>query len=287
MPALRKCAARCDRQGPYLRRRRRCRRPTQSHRFAISLMKLIFVARNALLAYLIVSALDHVGANDAGTPGPPTRTDAPTSGAYTCRHPVGVDLRHSPRRARSGQGSKKSANRLPLAQELRVRHVPDLGAGVRKVAIDQGLPRSWGTVDFMTIVIGRTAALVIDVTTARTYERSAAPMGAIGVPTATNVTSERSDGQPSSGDTKDSRPCSELRARRDSIPGSWIGLVPARNSAIFCGSMSTHVTWCPSSARANGLYKPHVADSDDGDVAHPTPDSSDVWPASPFVRAKS
>ena len=57
---------RCAGRGPCRGRPRATSAPTSSQTFAISLMKLILVARKALDAYLTISARRDVGAHDRG-----------------------------------------------------------------------------------------------------------------------------------------------------------------------------------------------------------------------------
>ena len=82
--------------------------PVSSQTLAISLMKLIFVARNALEASLTISALD-VGADELAAPAPPF--SAVSSGRYSSATASPAQSPSSP--IDDAVGPRKSASAVP------------------------------------------------------------------------------------------------------------------------------------------------------------------------------
>ena len=159
MPGLRKCVPiRWSR--PIPRATSSTFAPVSSHTLAISLMNEILVARNALAASLIISAL-----------GMSVRSSVLPSGAYSSATASPAQSPSSPTTTRSG--SRKSCSADPSLRNSGHDTYAKLGLPpslkIRLIAA----PVPTGTVDFITSAWRSEAGIAL--TTALTAERSASP----------------------------------------------------------------------------------------------------------------
>jgi hypothetical protein len=215
--------------------------PVSSHRWAISLMKLIFSARKLLAPYLISSAL--VGSVTMRRPGR-CATSAITRAHATASSP--------PTTMRAGLRTSSSA----LPSRRNSGHTTSCGArdprphwrGSSRVV-------PGGTLLLRTMTAPAPATPAICSTAARTSRRSACPSGSARVPTATMAMPAPSMASATPSQTE-SAPLPSTAARAPSRPGSWIGAHPWRSAARRFAFASTMRTSRPASARATAVTSP-------------------------------
>ncbi len=196
------------------------------HMPATSFAKLIFVARKALLAYLIISAPDGVVSTHGAA--------IPSYSSRSARSPASPQV---PATIRAGTAQSSSA--LPWLRNsgLYAKRSRSPGYVSASTALVPG-----GTVDFSTTQ-GAGSSCRTSSSTDVTCVRSADPSAAGGVPT---VTSTMSNGvrrwvsvtEPE----KASRPVAWAAASCSGSPGSKTGARPASRTRSRSGSCSTPVT---------------------------------------------
>ena len=213
--------------------------PVSSQRWAISLMNEIFRARKVLVPYLTISALVEsvmiTGAwrwpKSAATRSQATRSSPPT----TMRVGLLKSSIAEPSRRNSGQET---------------RGKPAASREATMLAVVPG-----GIVDLIAITAPRAALAAALATASRTWERSASPSSAGGVPTAI-MTMPASRTPTAMSPVTCTLPAACSRWSISSSPGSWIGQPPAASRSRRRGSISTRCTVRPESARQIPVTSP-------------------------------
>ena len=216
-------------------------------------MKLILVASSALAAYLVSSA-------EAGSI-TMILSRCRLNGAYRARIVSSSRGSCTPITIRSPW--VKSATAAPSLRNSGLEHTPIRGArpsGKRASSSSRISSRTraavpTGTVDLSATSRSPSAHRPMVRATACTAERSAAPSGPCGVPTAISATSAWSRASAAS-TVKASRPEASPEASSGSRPGSQIGHCPSRSRRTRSASMSAHTTRCPPSARQAPVTSP-------------------------------
>ena len=215
-------------------------------------MKLIFVARNALLAYLISSAV----ATFVITNG----TSIRFSGLYRSRRIAIASGSSAPITTRSGR--RKSSTALPSrrnsgfdATEQRTPSRPAAAAAAAILLAHAlgGLHRHGALRDHDLV------AVEVRADRARDFVHVRQVGAAVGA-------RRRGDGDEdrrvsrctarAASVVKCERPACTFRRTISSSPGSKIGISPASRRAIFAASLSTHVTRMPNSAKHAPVTSP-------------------------------
>ena len=204
--------------------------PSRSQMTAISLMNEMRVARNALEAYLIISAV---------------RRSVMMIGAFSVRYRLATcsAARGSfdPRTTRSGNMKSPMADPSRRNSGLLTTEMETAGLYFSTMLWTRS-PEPMGTVLLLMMMHRWVITSAMDCAAARTYFRSAAPPSSpVGVGTAMKMNS--AELAPSSYDVvKCSLPAATFRSTISASPGSKMGRMPSRKFAIFCASVSTHHT---------------------------------------------
>ena len=227
--------------------------PTVSQRSAISLMKVILVARNALAAYLISSAARAAGEQDRRLVDEQRPIDLAHDGARA--FVVGAD--------HDAVGMPEIFDRRAFAQEFRIGDDVEVGVGPRLAddlldfVVGPDRYGRFGRDDGKALDLGRDLAAA-----AYTKDRSAKPSPRRhGVPTAMNTASAARTASPASVANEGGRP-PHCAATASSSPGSKIGSSPLRKPRDLRAVLVDADDIVAEIGKAGAGDEPHIAGAD-------------------------
>ena len=220
---------------------------TFSHKFAISFIKLILVAKKALDAYFISSA----ALLEEETKAAPLLT----IGRYNSLNIFITFLSLAPITTRSGY--LKSFIASPSLRNSGLDTIVNNPFFLFLFKIFSILsPVPMGTVDFVTIILWVLIFFEINWATENTWLRSAeTPSFAVGVPTAIKTISDLLI-EPIKSSEKLSLPASKFFLTNSDKPGSNIGISPFTSLLNFSLSLSIQITLLPRSEKQTPDTKP-------------------------------
>jgi hypothetical protein len=218
---------------------------TFSHTRATSLMKEILVARKALLAYLIISAVYRLVISTGASSG----LYSSATRAAAARSWVPSTMRSGSMKSCTAEPSRRNSGLETTGTESRD------GDRVVRMMSDTTSPVPIGTVLLLTITTGSVRCSAIIAVARRTSVRSASPVAPMGVPTARKMNS--ASGTASAYNVVNR---SRREARfRDTIscrPGSKKGTSPRCRASITSSRTSTPRTSLPRSAKQAAVVSP-------------------------------
>src|ERR687897_2164343 len=224
--------------------------PDRSHTLATELMKLILVARKALEACLMSSAV----ARSVARKGAPERSRIGWYSSRRAARPRSVSV---PTTTRSGSRVSTTAEPSRRNSGLEATSQSAPGRASRAMTWATRSPVCTGTVDFSQTSrndpVGR--AWATSLATASRYWRLGLPSARLGVPTQMKITWPWRTASPLSAVNR-SRPAAIVSASSSGSPGSWNQGRPARSCSSLARSSSLVTTSCPIRARHAAVTSP-------------------------------